>query len=82
MHELHEELKTDLEFLAERASKYANKKRLAGPTLKEGDPVYLVRKNIKTKRLSLKLDHTKLGLFRIKEKKGLVIFILDLPKDI
>ena len=82
LHELHEELKIDLEFLAERTAKYANRKRLAGPTLEEGDPVYLLRKNIKTKRLSSKLDHTKLGLFKIKEKKGLVIFILDLLKNI
>lgn len=42
--------------------------------------VYLLRKNIKTKRLSEKLDYTKLGPFRIKEKKGLVTFKLDLPK--
>ena len=28
------------------------------------------------------MDYTKLGLFKIKEKKGLVIFILDLLKNI
>ena len=44
--------------------------------------VYLLRKNIKTKRPSSKLDHIKLRPFRIKEKKGLVIFKLDLPKII
>jgi len=34
--------------------------------LKEGDKAYLLRKNIKTKRLSDKLDHKKLGPFEIK----------------
>jgi len=73
---LHEELRTDLEFLAKRAAKYANKKRLAGLTLQEEDPVYLIRKNIKIKRLSSKLDHTKLSLFKIKKKLGAVTYRL------
>ena len=68
--------------MVERLAKYVNRKRIEGPNLLEGDPVYLLRKNIKTIRLSLKLDYTKLRLFKIKEKKGLVTFILDLPKDI
>ena len=33
--------------------------------LKEGDKVYLLRKNINTQRLSNKLDYKKLGLFKI-----------------
>ena len=40
--------------------------------------VYLLRKNIKTKRPSDKLDHTKLGPFKIQEKLGPVIFKLEL----
>jgi hypothetical protein len=44
---------------------YYNKKRLKGSILLEGDLVYLLQKNIKTKHLSLKLDYTKLGLFKI-----------------
>ena len=40
--------------------------------------VYLLRKNIKTKRLSDKLDYIKLGPFKITEKLGLVIFKLEL----
>ena len=42
--------------------------------------VYLLRKNIKTKRLSDKLDHKKLGPFRIRRIHGLVTVELDLPK--
>ena len=43
--------------------------------------VYLLRKNIKTKRLSDKLDYTKLGPFTIKNKLGLVTYELILPKE-
>jgi hypothetical protein len=48
--------------------KYTNKKRIIGPLLKEGDKVYLLRKNIKIRRPSNKLDFKKLGLFKILEK--------------
>ena len=44
--------------------------------------IYLLRKNIKTKRLSTKLDYTKLRLFKIKKILELVIFELDLSKTI
>ena len=40
--------------------------------------IYLLRKNIKTKRPSDKLNHTKLGPFKITEKLGLVMFKLEL----
>ena len=81
IHQLHEKLKTNIEFLSQRMAKYANKKRIEGPILREGDPVYLLRKNIKTKRPSKKLDHTKLGPFKIKDKLGTVTYRLELPKD-
>ena len=44
---------------------YANRKRMKGPSFKEGDKVYLVWRNIKTKRPSDKLDYKKLGPFPI-----------------
>jgi hypothetical protein len=43
--------------------------------------VYLLIKNLKTKRLSQKLDYKKVGLFRIRRVKELVNFKLDLPKS-
>jgi len=43
--------------------------------------VYLLTKNLKTRRLSKKLNHVKVGLFRIKKVKGPVSCELDLPKD-
>ena len=40
--------------------------------------VYLLRKNIKIRWPSDKLDYIKLGPFKIQEKLGLVIFKLEL----
>jgi hypothetical protein len=44
--------------------------------------VYLLRRNIKTRRLSIKLDHTKLRLFKILRKQGLVTYKLELLPNI
>jgi hypothetical protein len=77
---LHQELATDIRFLSQRSASYYNKGRSMGPTLKKGDRVYLIRKNIKTARPSDKLDHKKLGPFKISEVKGPVNFKLELPK--
>src|SRR5882757_10611891 len=62
--------------------KYINRKRIEGLTLKERDLIYLLRKNVKIKRLSEKLNYTKLGPFRIKDKLGNVMYRLALLKDI
>jgi hypothetical protein len=53
-----------------------------GPEFKEGDKVYLFRKNIKIKWPSNKLDYKKLGLFKIDKKIGSVNYKLKLPKTI
>jgi hypothetical protein len=42
--------------------------------------VYLLRRNIKIKRPSNKLNYTKLGPFRIKVKYRLVTYRLEIPK--
>ena len=63
--DLHQELTRDIEWILLRSSLYYNSKRLEGPRLREGDQVYLLRRNIKTARLSDKLDHRKLGPFKI-----------------
>jgi hypothetical protein len=44
--------------------------------------VYLLRKNIKIKRPSDKLNHTKLGPFKIIKKLGLVTYRLEIPEGI
>ena len=51
------------------------------PAFKEGDKVYLLRKHIKTKRPSTKLDFKKLGPFKILNKVSSVNYKLQLPKD-
>jgi hypothetical protein len=56
--------------------KTINKKRSKGLDLQEGEMVYLRRKNIKTLRPSEKLDHTKLGPFKILKKYGSVTYKL------
>ena len=60
-------------------AKYANKKRTKGPVLKEGDHVYLLRRNFKTTRPSEKLDFKKLGPFKIDKVVSPVNYRLLLP---
>ena len=59
-----------------------NKKRSEGPDLRKRGMIYLLRKNIKTKRPSDKLNYTKLGPFKIQKKLGPVTFKLELPPHI
>ena len=77
---LHQQLQSDIRFFNKRMELTANKKRIEGPILKEGDKVYLWRRNIKTKRQNSKLDFLKLGPFKIKSIKGPVNYELQLPK--
>ena len=77
--DLHEMLQRDIKFASERSAVYHNKKRDRGPTLKERDKVYLLRRNIKTKWPSNKLNHTKLRPFWIAKTKGSVNYELELP---
>jgi hypothetical protein len=57
-------------------------KRSMEPILKKGDKVYLLRRNINTKRPSDKLDYKKLRPFKISKVVGLVNYYLELPKTI
>jgi hypothetical protein len=78
--EMQESLRLDLMFCRTRMTMYANCKRLKGPTLKGGDKVYLLRRNIRSDKPTKKLDAVKLGLFKILKKKGPVNYELELPK--
>ncbi|KAF4482546.1 Transposon Tf2-9 polyprotein [Colletotrichum fructicola Nara gc5] len=69
----------ELEFVRQRMTKFSNKRRIEGPTLKEGDSAYLIRRNIKTKRPSDKLDYKKLGPFKISRVISPVNYELELP---
>jgi hypothetical protein len=57
---------------------YYNKTRLGGSRLREGDLIYLLRRNIKTKRPSDKLDYKKIGLFKVKRNIKNISFELHL----
>jgi hypothetical protein len=76
---LHIEISRDLEFVAQRTAHYYNRKKLEGPRLREGDKVYLLRRNIQTVRPSDKLDHKKFGPFTIKRNIKNTSFELRLP---
>jgi len=58
--------------------KYYNLKKSKGLDLKEGNKVWLLYKNFKSRQLSRKLDHVKIGLFKIVEKILKVIYRLNL----
>ena len=51
------------------------------PTFKKGDKIYLIRRNIKIKRLSDKLNHKKIRLYKIKKIKSLVNYEFTLPNN-
>ena len=72
-------LREDLIFLQGRMKAYYDQARLKGPTFKRGDKVYLLRKNIKTKRPSEKLDFKKIGPFEVEEVISATNYRLSLP---
>ena len=80
MTRLHKILKKELDRISKKTTITANKKRSEGPDFKEGEMVYINMKNIKTQRPSKKLDHTKIGPYRILRKLGPVTFELQIPE--
>ncbi len=49
--------------------------------LKEEDKIYLFTKNLKTRKLSKKLNHIKVESFLVKKTKELINYEFDLLKD-
>ncbi len=82
MHALYAMLKQKLEFVRLRMKRYYDKTRLEGPRLGRGDKVYLILWNLRTKRLSRKLDFWKIGLFKIIDKISDNNYRLALPISI
>jgi hypothetical protein len=58
--------------------KQADKKRIVGLTFKEGDKVYLLRANLRTKKLSNKLNSLRVSLFKVLAKTRPVNYKLKL----
>jgi hypothetical protein len=79
MKNMYEEFSRDIEFIANKLSIYYNKKRIKELTLSRGDLIYLLWKNIKIKRLSTKLDYTKLGSYKIRKVLSFLTYELKLP---
>ena len=65
----------------QRIQKQRFKESKTAPQLKRGDKVYLLTKNLRTKRKTKKLDHVKVGPFLIAEQKGAVSYRLKLLPD-
>jgi hypothetical protein len=78
----HKELTADLMFFTKKTMFYYNRYYNIEPILKKKDKIYLIQRNIQIKQPNTKLDHKKLGLFKIKKIIGLVNYKLVLPKTI
>ena len=65
---LHKELNRRVNQGGKDTAKQVNKKRLKGPTFERGDKVYLLTKNLKSKRPSNKLDHVRIGPLKFRNK--------------
>jgi hypothetical protein len=78
----HEELAVDLIFFTKKILLYYDEYYNIRPTFKKRDKIYLIQRNIQIKQPSTKLDHKKLGLFKIKKVIVLVNYKLVLPKTI
>ena len=79
MSSLYAILKEELEFIRIRIKKFYNRTRFEGPRLEKGDKVYLISRNLRTKRLSRKLDFRKIGPFKIDKKISENNYALALP---
>ena len=77
---MHKRLSQDIAFIAMRSAKYFNSNRLKGLTFKEGDKVFVLRQNMKTSCPSKKLNHLKLGPYKITNVIRLVNYKVRLLK--
>src|SRR6266568_8922719 len=75
---LHSDLSKSSKLIQKKIFKYFNQKKSEGPDFKEGDKMWLLHKNFKSRQLSKKLDYVKLGPFKVLKKVTEIIFKLDL----
>ena len=62
--------------------KFADRHRQAAPSFEVGDLVWLLRRDLPTKRPCAKLDYRRLGPFRIVEQVNNVAYRLELPASV
>ena len=79
MQTLHNKLQKNIQFFNYCAAYYYNKKKIRSSIFLEGNKIYLLQKNIKTKQPSKKLDYIKLRPFKIKIVKEPLNYELKLP---
>ena len=72
-------MKTKLLEAQERQKQNADKSRKQHPSIRVGDKVWLLCRNLKTHRPSDKLDYQRLGLFSIIKQVNEVAYRLELP---
>ncbi|KAI0992699.1 hypothetical protein K3495_g15486 [Podosphaera aphanis] len=77
--QLEDYIKAEIRYAQDIAAENSNVHRLPPPIFKKGDRVWLLRKNITTTRPSNKLDHKRIGPFRILKKISSHAYKLDLP---
>ena len=78
--QLHHKLSKKIRQQGESTAQQVNKKRLKGPTFKKEDKVYLLMKNLKSKRKCKKLDHVQIEPFKVEQPTSNVNYRLKLPE--
>lgn len=76
---LHAELKAELQHAQDAQALAFNRHVLPAPELQPGQLVWLLRRNIKTSRPTIKLDHRRLGPYPVFCKRGESSYQLTLP---
>lgn len=77
--QIHQELKAELQYAQDRQQKYFNQHVLPSPKYQPDQLVWLLRRNIRTTRPSLKLDHRRLGPYPVVREVGNDSYLLRLP---
>jgi hypothetical protein len=81
LRDIHAQLALDIADASATQARFYNKKRKKAPDFKDGEPVWLLRRNIKTTRPCDKLDYKRLGPFPIVKKIGKAAYRLKLPSS-
>lgn len=78
--QLHKNLVLEMTKAQERYKKFFDRKVQESPQFSPKDKVWLLPRNITTSRPSRKLDHRRLGPFKIMQKIGSSAYRLELPR--
>jgi len=79
MEDIFDHLRVEMARAQQIYAESADRRRDPAPAFKEGDLVWLSTRNIRTRRPSNKLDHKRMGPFRITEKISSHAYRLELP---